>query len=213
MSPPRAPSADELAELTRLHREVRYLDAFHYAQQFAPPEQWTDTEALLLAGRLFSCWGDWGRSNRLHSASYRRAPADPKAIYFYALTVEHKHGPFEALRFLREKRAVVETTTPELYHVWLWLNEARLLGIFRDFEAAEALIARAAPHAGDDPWLWVERAQAIGAARGEPLAHAAVGGGQPASGMLERVEGVSVAVELGEEVGERLREVRGLELG
>lgn len=159
LAPP--PSAVELAELTRLHGEARYLDAFRFAQNFSPLDVWPGTEGLILAGRLASCWGDWHHSNRLHNRAWREAPADPAAIYFQALTVEYRHGPFEALRFHRDQRPATETDTPTRYHVWLWLQQARLLATFRDFEAADVLVRRAEPHAinAADPWWWVEQAR------------------------------------------------------
>ncbi|MCX6954279.1 MAG: tetratricopeptide repeat protein [Verrucomicrobia bacterium] len=161
--PPTAPppTAADLAELTRLHGAARYLDAFHFAQPFAPLEDWPGTEALILAGRLVSCWGDWARSNRIHTRAWREAPADPGAIFYQTLTLEHRHGPFEALRFLHEQRPLLETNHPTKHHVWLWLQQARLLATFRDFEGADALLQRAQPHAAGaaDPWWWVERAR------------------------------------------------------
>src|SRR5262245_8323562 len=109
---PTPPSAADLAALTRLHRAVRYLDAYQFWQQFAPLEDWVGTEALVLAGRFASSWGDWARSNRLHTQAWRRDPAHPSAIFFQAVTVEQKHGPFEALRFMHEQRKTLEIAAP-----------------------------------------------------------------------------------------------------
>lgn len=153
------PSADDLAELSRLHGEARYLDAYRLSQNFVPLEEWPGTEGLILAGRLASCWGDWPRSNRVHFKAWRAAPHDPGTIYYHALTLENRHGPFEALRFLHEQRGTLETATPSKHHIWLWLYQARLLALFRDFEAADTFLERAQPHRGDDAWWWVERAR------------------------------------------------------
>jgi tetratricopeptide (TPR) repeat protein len=157
--PPPAP--ENLAELTRLYGEGRYLDAFHYAEEFAPPEAWPSPEGLILAGRLMYSWGDWLRSNRMHAAAWRQAPMDPTTVYYQALSVEHRHGAFEALRFLREQRAVVDAPEPAAPHAWLWLHQARLLSTFRDFEEADALVRRARPLGETDPWWWVERSRIL----------------------------------------------------
>ncbi len=159
MSILRLPSVEDVAELNRLHRAGRYLDAFHFTRRFAPPEEWRDTAAIVIVGRLMSCWGDSWRSNRCQQRAWTAAPDDPATIYYYALTIEQKHGPFEALRFLHERRSLYDRATPEAYHVWLLLLEARLRATFRDFEAAEALLQAAAPHARADPWFWVEEAR------------------------------------------------------
>jgi tetratricopeptide (TPR) repeat protein len=157
------PTPIDLAELGQLHEAVRYLDAYDLSQRFSPLEEWPGTEGLILAGRLASCWGDWARSNRLHTRAWRGAPADPAAIYYQTLTIESHHGPFEALRFIHDQRALLEAAAPTKHHVWLWLQQARLLASFRDFEAAEALLHRAEPHAAGaaDPWWWVERARLL----------------------------------------------------
>ncbi len=157
------PSPVDLAEIERLHGAALYLDAYHLSRQFAPLEEWPGTEGLILAGRLASCWGDWSRSNRLHTRAWRGAPSNPMAIYYRTLTIESHHGPFEALGFIYSQRNLIETTTPTKHHVWLWLEQAQLLGTFRDFAAAEALLRRAEPHAegAADPWWWVEQARLL----------------------------------------------------
>ena len=153
------PDHDELEELGRLHHDGQYLDAYRLAENFCAPEEWPTVGGRILAGRLFSCWGDWSRSNRVHQRSWRDAPHDAGAVYFCCLTIEHKHGPFEALRFLHDQRAVYDVREPERYHLWLWLQRARLLAIFRDFESAELWMARAETHAAGDAWLWVEKSR------------------------------------------------------
>lgn len=150
------PAAADLAELTSLHRETRYLDAYRAFQKFSAPETWQDSEAAILAGRLFSCWGDWGRSNRLHLQSWRRAPTSPAAVYYGTLTVEAKHGPFEALAFLRAQHPAATAASHKGYEIWLPILEARLRATFRDFDAAEALFRASESAGADDPWWWVE---------------------------------------------------------
>lgn len=154
-----APTPADIAELTRLHRATRYLDAWHIFEKFSPPETWTNLEGVIIVGRLFTCWGDWGRSNRLHARSWRSAPTAPAAIYYQTLTLESKHGPFEALAFLRSQRPDAALPDPRGYLNWLQLLEARLRGTFRDFDAAEAIVRATEAEAAHDPWWWVEVAR------------------------------------------------------
>ncbi len=155
------PTPSDLAELGRLYNDARYLDGFRYAEKFAPPEAWPGAEGLILAGRYMNCWGDWERANRLHTAAWRIAPHDPTAVYYYSLKVHQRHGPFEALRFLHEQRAVMEPAETTLPHTWLWLHRARLLATFRDFEGAEVWLRRAQPMGAADPWWWVEQSRLL----------------------------------------------------
>lgn len=156
--PPLVPPSDlQLDELAQLHASTRYLDAYHRACDFAPLEQWSSPAGLVLAGRLAACWGDWSRSNRLHQRAWQDARENPETIYYQALTLEVKHGPFESLRFLRERGTAADVAEPTRAQAWLWLQECRLLATFRDFEGAEVLLDRARPHSQKDPWWWVEQ--------------------------------------------------------
>ncbi len=153
------PTAEQVSELIRLHRATRYLDAFRFAQHLSPAETWADPTAVIWAGRLYSCWGDAGRSNRLHTRAWRMAPDAPAAVYFYALTLEHKHGPFFALSFVRGQPRRNEPAGGERHGDWLRLLEARWTASFRDFDAANAVLDETAANGANDPWWWVEQAR------------------------------------------------------
>lgn len=153
------PNAAELAELTRLQREARYLDAWKVMQNLSPVLEWHTPEALVLGGRLICSLGDWPASNRIHYRARQLAPTDPTVLSFYLYSVEYKHGPFEAMRVLHENRAIAEAAPAGEPQGILWLEEARLRAIFRDFDAAEALMARAQAILAQDPWWWVSRAR------------------------------------------------------
>lgn len=158
---PHQPDADQLRQLRDLYDTTRYFDAFQACQAFAPVSQWDRPDALLLAGRLVSHWGDAALSNRLHLKAWRLAPQLDEALYWFALTTSHKHGSFEALRVLRDhaQRLPAEPTTPEQAH--LLLLEARLRSHFRDFTTAEAIVGRVELAFSEDPWLWVEKASLL----------------------------------------------------
>jgi cellulose synthase operon protein C len=151
------PDADKLSALQSLYDDGRYLDAWHAVQGLAPLEQWSSTPALVLGGRLASHWGDTALSNRLHMRAHRQSPGDDTAYYFYILTIHAKHGAFEALRLLGERTSSFSDTAATLAQADLWIQQARLLAIFRDFDAAEACLSVAERAFPDHPWLWNEK--------------------------------------------------------
>jgi tetratricopeptide (TPR) repeat protein len=154
---PAPPDTAKLDELESLYETGRNLDAYRTAQSLAPLESWGSARALVLAGRLASQWGDGPLSNRLHLRARRLDPADESTAYYYVLAIWSKHGPLEALRVVRAITSRMPVEPATLFQAHLWLLEARALGAFRDFSAADPLfvrVERAYPH---DPWLWVEK--------------------------------------------------------
>ncbi len=152
------PDATALATLQSLYDAGRYLDAWHIAQGFAPVQAWTSTPALILAGRLATQWGDNALSNRLHLRAYRQSPHDDNAFYYFILSVHAKHGAFEALRLLAERTSVLQGRPPTTQaQADLWIQQARLLAGFRDFNAAETCLTLAENAFPNSPWLWTEK--------------------------------------------------------
>lgn len=151
------PNITQLAELTLLYDSGRYLEAFDAIKGFAPVDQWRSVPSLILAGRLVSQWGDRALSNRLHQRAYRLAPQDDDAAYYYALNLWHKHGVFETLGFLQMYSGQQPVRPTSRTGAHLQLLQARILGLFRDFSAAEPIIEDVLRRFPDDPWAWVEK--------------------------------------------------------
>jgi cellulose synthase operon protein C len=151
------PDTDALKSLQSLYDAARYRDAWLAVQGLAPMEQWTSTTALVLAGRLVSNWGNTALSNRLHLRAHRQSPHDDTAFYYFILTLHSKHGAFEALRVLSERTATFNGDPDTLARADLWLQQARLLCVFRDFYAAESCIARVERSFPRYAWLWTEK--------------------------------------------------------
>jgi len=151
------PDTAALNTLQALYDAGRYRDAWQAARSLPPLEQWTSTPALILGGRLASNWGDTALGHRLHLRAHRQSPQDDAAFYYFILTIHAKHGAFEALRLLSERTSTFTGDADTIAQADLWLQQARLLGGFRDFDSAEACVARAEHRFPQHAWLWTEK--------------------------------------------------------
>jgi tetratricopeptide (TPR) repeat protein len=151
------PDPAALTALQSLYDAGRYLDAWQAAQAFAPVGEWADTPALILGGRLAMQWGNTPLSNRLHLRAHRQSPNDDSAFYYFILSIHAKHGPFEALRLIHERTATFSGPPVTQAQADLWIQQARLLSLFRDFDAAGSCLALAENTFPHYPWLWVEK--------------------------------------------------------
>lgn len=152
------PPETVLAELQVLYDTGRYLDAYALCQPWTPVENWQDAESLVLAGRLVCMWGNASLSNRLHQRAFRADPANLFAAYYQGQTIWGKHGPFEALLFVRRQIPRLPQIPENPPQAYFWLLYARLLGVYRDFSAAEPIFERVLAACPADPWLWVDQA-------------------------------------------------------
>lgn len=158
-TPPVLPQPDTtaLTALQAIYDQGRFLDAWNFARAFASVGTWSSTPALILGGRLASRWGDDVLSNRLHIRAHRQSPDDDDAFYYYILSIHAKHGAFEALRLLTARTAKLTGRPATRAQADLWLQQARLLGSFRDFDAAEICLTLVESALPNHPWLWVEK--------------------------------------------------------
>lgn len=152
------PTSDCLSRLATLYQAGRYIDAYAFCQPLAPLEMWQSTTARTMGGRLASQWGNEPLSQRLHQRAYQADPNDWSAVYYKGQTVWGKHGVFEALQFVRPHIARLPQTPETPAQSYVWLLYARLLGIYRDFTAADALVERCVGAFPEDPWGWVDKA-------------------------------------------------------
>jgi tetratricopeptide (TPR) repeat protein len=167
---PDTPVGDMPAELLRdfeaLARKGKYLDIWRRitADPRLPPiGQWQGIDTLLFATRLVDQLGDPVLGNRLALRAHRLAPRNPDTIYRRSYAILNKHGPLEALLFVRKNFAAPDAVSDAVPGDALTgaqradhlLAEAQILAIYRDFHAAEKLLTRAAGISPDRAWTWV----------------------------------------------------------
>lgn len=152
-------STEALAPLKELYERGLYLQTFNAAQQFGPLAQWQGTEARLLAGRLATLLGAPKLARRLQLRAWRDDRLHAEAIYYYTRQLWEWRSPWRAWVFARQFDELPQADA-QLQSDWLGLR-AGLLGVLRDFDAADELIARAERLAPESAWVWVEKASLL----------------------------------------------------
>ncbi len=148
--------SSELGRVAELYNRGLYLQAYRVAQSTGPLSKWGGTEARLLAGRLASNLGAprLGRTHHIRAWRYDRSHAG--ACYFYARVINESRGPLAALKFMRQCGEPADAP-PQSRAEWLSL-EAYLLGLLRDFDAAEDRLRLAEKLDPNNAWVSVEHA-------------------------------------------------------
>lgn len=148
--------SSELGRVAELYNRGLYLQAYRVAQSTGPLSKWEGTEARLLAGRLASNLGAprLGRTHHIRAWRYDRSHAG--ACYFYARVINEFRGPLAALKFMRQCGEEADAP-PQSRAEWLSL-EAYLLGLLRDFDAAEDRLRLAEKLDPNNAWVSVEHA-------------------------------------------------------
>ena len=149
-------STTQIQPIKELYNSGFYLKAYEAARQIAPLNDWTGTDALLLAGRLAGMLGAPKLMRKLHLRAWREDRAHAEAIYYYARVIMDWRGPWRAWMFMRCIDELPDAD-PVIQSDWHSLK-AGLFGLLRDFDLAEELIARAEKITPDNPWLWIEKA-------------------------------------------------------
>ncbi len=148
--------SSELGRVAELYDQGLYLQAYRVAQSTAPLNEWEGTEARLLAGRLASNLGALELGRTHHIRAWRHDRSHREACYFYARVINEFRGPLAALKFMRQC-GELSGAPPQSQAEWLSL-EAYLLGLLRDFDAAEDRLMRAEKLDPASAWVSVERA-------------------------------------------------------
>ena len=134
----------------------RYLDAFEASRPAGPLQAWQGAAALEIGARLAVNVGGDRLGRLLISRGQRAHPNDPSIAVHYAHHLCDHRGPMaawsHAVQFERREQV------PEIHLAELLGLRARLAAEYRDFETAEALLARAFTLMPGYPWLLVEKA-------------------------------------------------------
>ncbi|TXT49746.1 MAG: TPR domain-containing protein [Limisphaerales bacterium] len=151
-----SPSAADLAMLQQLYDAGRFPAALAAAQPFGPLEQWRDTDALILAGRLARHLGAGGLGMRLILRAWRHDRGHWRARYHRFWILLDYRGPVTAWREL--KHFAVAPDAPVEWRADYCSLKARVLTGLRDFEAAGRALDEGDALGTDRAWLAVERA-------------------------------------------------------
>jgi len=151
------PTEADLAETRCLFEGGQYLQAFHAAKKLGDIVLWEGCPAQILAGRLADNLGAPGLGRRLLCRAYRSNRKDPIANYFRAASLCGRYGPLRAWIFLTELQDFSDS--PNEVQADLLALRARVLGMFRDFHAAERHMERAVELAPARAWVWCEHAE------------------------------------------------------
>lgn len=131
------------------------LQAYRLGASEGPIHRWTGAAARVMAGRIAANLGARRLCCWMHLRAYREDPADPEAAYYFGRTLLERRGPLAAWRFLRARGELGGAPDP-VRADWLAFH-ACVLGLLRDFDAAEGWLARAEALAPQRPWPWIER--------------------------------------------------------
>ncbi|NOT62688.1 MAG: hypothetical protein HOP19_20975 [Acidobacteria bacterium] len=150
-------SAKDIQPILDLYERGFYLQAHAAALQLAPLKDWQGTDAKVLAGRMCYALGAARQAQRLHYSAWRHDKLHAEARYFYARALSDRSGVLRAWWFLQSIGEELPNATPNVQADWYGLH-AQTLGNLRDFDRAEAALAKAEACAPTDPYVWVERA-------------------------------------------------------
>lgn len=146
---------DVFARVLSLYEQGRCLDAWEAGKSQGELRNWPAVEPRILACRLAHHLGAPELSARLSLATFRAFPTHPLAQYYYVNRVLERRGALAAWRerTLLGAPADNDGTTVGDYHGQC----AQILGMLRDFDAAESHIAKART-SPERPYWFVERA-------------------------------------------------------
>ncbi|MGZ8832404.1 MAG: tetratricopeptide repeat protein, partial [Thermoanaerobaculia bacterium] len=153
------PDPTELAHIQDLYDHGRAYDAYRATLRFAAPRHWQDPDARVLAGRLAHHLGAPQMADSLMLLAWRRSPDHLRARYFGIRALLSRRGPLEALDAI--ERYPIPDQDPILHAEWLALK-GHILGSFRDFSRAEALLVEARSIAPSHHWIALESASLLG---------------------------------------------------
>jgi cellulose synthase operon protein C len=152
---PRLPTGNTtLDQVKALYDDGRLLQAWQLSQALGPLREWQGTHARILAGRLASQLSADRLGDALILRAWRADRRDPEAILYGAMALRSFRGSLASLDLLNTS-GILESDSPVRwdavgYAAWLHAT-------FRDFETADAMIARALD-GSETAWMWTQRA-------------------------------------------------------
>ncbi len=152
-------SAADVQDLRDLYDRGLCLQAYQKSKVFGPFQDWTETEARVMAGRLAANLGSVRLGRQLHFRAYRHDHSCAEAQYYYALAVFEARGPLVVWNLL--KRWGVLPEAPPRARSDLFALRARAAGALRDFETAEQWLEKAEQLGPDRAWHCIERAHLL----------------------------------------------------
>jgi tetratricopeptide (TPR) repeat protein len=146
---------DELARVHALYQRGKLIAAFEAGRRLGPLASWPGTEGRVLAGRLAGQLGARRISDALFLRAVRADPNSELAGYYHTSALLSRRGAFAALEALRRSQFAT-LADRQLAGDWYGLA-AHIYGHLRDFDTAEANLAKAFELAPSDSYRWVER--------------------------------------------------------
>lgn len=152
-------SENNLLEIRQLHEKGLHLQAFRFANSFAPLAEWEGTEAILLASHLAFQLGAVKTSENWVKKAWRNDKKHPRALFYRAADVLHNKGAIPALVFLNKYGADFKGDTK--LSSWWYSLHAQVLSQLRDFKTADLWHAKAVEVCPEESWVWVSKAYTL----------------------------------------------------
>lgn len=149
-------SPSQLQTVLALYERGMLLQAHQLAESYGLLRQWEGTAARVMAGRLAAHLGAPRLARAVHWLAWRADRNDPQALYYYARGMFERRGPLPAWEFMTAVGDLPDAPA-EFRADWFSIH-AMVAGWVRDFETAEAWLARAEALSPQSPWLCIERA-------------------------------------------------------
>ena len=144
-------------QIKDFHRRGLYLQGYELAtQEFGPLQSWTDTEKLLIGGRLAYNLGSTRLGRIMHRVAYQNEPENPEVAYFYHLSLSGRRSALQTWQDMQRVGDDLPNANDVNQSDWYSLRGCTL-AILRDFEKAEHWFEKAIDLCPDRSWLYVCR--------------------------------------------------------
>jgi len=145
---------------TELYEQGLYVQTYRLMTAAGDLKSLTAPADRVLAARLATNLGGWRLGYALIATGWRANRSDPELTGCQARSLLMRRGPLEAWGFM-SALGDLDGAPPRMHAEWAGLL-GTVLAFLRDFDAADACIARALDEDPDNPWLHVERATVLG---------------------------------------------------
>ncbi|MEZ6142885.1 MAG: tetratricopeptide repeat protein [Zavarzinella sp.] len=154
-------TTSDLLPIREKYSQGMYLQAYELSKQFGPLEQWENTPARLMGGRIAIQLGGNRLGRKMHLQAWKDTPTYPEAIYYHARYRLEQFGPFACWNFMRTfTEDDWSIAPPDIRADWYALH-AYICGRLRDFEQAERWLNKADTLCQDRAWFDVEKSAVL----------------------------------------------------